>query len=66
MLMEDQAYLDFVQFIANELQAGLTLYAGMFGIIDAERCLETVPVSNQFKLNITQYRKQYSYARRCF
>jgi hypothetical protein len=32
MLMEDQAYLDFVQLIADELQAGLTFDAGMFGI----------------------------------
>ena len=66
MLMEDQAYLDFVQLVADELQAGLTLDAGMFRIIDAESGLKAVPVSNQFKLNITQYRKHYSYPRRCF
>ncbi|GCM15687.1 hypothetical protein ExPCM16_00100 [Escherichia coli] len=55
VLMEDQAYLDFVELIANELQAGLTLDTGMLRIIDAERRLETVPVGNQFKLNISQY-----------
>ncbi|GCJ56242.1 hypothetical protein BvCmsL154A_05051 [Escherichia coli] len=66
MLMEDQAYLDFVQPVADKLQAGFTLDAGMLRIIDAKRGLEAVPVGNQFKLNITQYGKHQLYSLRCF
>ena len=66
MLMENQSYLDFVQPVADELQARLTPDAGMLRIIDAERGLEAVPVGIQLKLNITQYGKNQLYSLRCF
>ncbi len=56
----------FIQPVAPiNCKPGFAFNTGMLGIIDTGRHFEAVPVRDQFKFYIPQYRK-HSYPRRCF
>src|SRR5574337_281733 len=62
--MEGELDADFVELVADELQARLALDQGMFGEVGTELRLEAVEVGDEVELDVAQERKHVSPPRR--